>query len=337
MSQLTGLVAGDAVGLNSDRRFRIDLSAQEGESCLRRGPRPQVGQRLRCPSHHAYSTGWLRRARVGRGGTVLDIGSGADAVVQHLQALGYDAWGVCPSEEAADSEAPQDEETPRIQYGRLAASLPIQPHTADLVLVRDVALYRPVQADPESLTATANMLAALRPGREMMLIEPAQPGPDHSAHEPLVDAWSDHFSAFPGRLKMETIRIRRPCSDCLAAGRPLNSDSPDSRSPGRPAPAWSGTASPTKPPCGPSSQPAPAPHDSPPDFPPVSPSSIVGGLKSTPSRSARDGSRPNRTRFGDGDAFTGPPAAPPEDRFPPGDRPPVDRTGTRAEEHQATA
>lgn len=151
---------------------------------------------------------WLRRARVGRGGTVLDIGSGADAVVQHLQALGYDAWGVCPSEEAADSEAPQDEETPRIQYGRLAASLPIQPHTADLVLVRDVALYRPVQADPESLTATANMLAALRPGREMMLIEPAQPGPDHSAHEPLVDAWSDHFSAFPGRLKMETIRIR---------------------------------------------------------------------------------------------------------------------------------
>ncbi|QDU39721.1 hypothetical protein Mal4_40680 [Maioricimonas rarisocia] len=144
----------------------------------------------------------LRRARVSRGGTVLDIGSAADRVVEHLLARGFDAFGVCPEESvpAATSD--------RVQIGRLAATLPVPPHKADLVLIRDADLYRPVHADPESLTATANLLAALRPGRELILIEPAQPGPDRAADAPVIDAWNDHFAAFPGRLKIETVRVR---------------------------------------------------------------------------------------------------------------------------------
>lgn len=150
----------------------------------------------------------LRRAGISRGGTVLDVGSRADLVVQYLQNKGYNAWGVSPETEAVSGEQANTGDAPRIQFGHLAASLPVQPHSADLVLVRDVALYRPAQADPESLATTANLLAALRPGRELMLIEPPQSGAKHAADSPLVDAWSEHFAAFPGRLKIETVRIR---------------------------------------------------------------------------------------------------------------------------------
>ncbi|MFG0333309.1 MAG: hypothetical protein ACF8TS_08115 [Maioricimonas sp. JB049] len=154
------------------------------------------------PVSERVLTKLLRRARLSRGGTILDIGSAADRVVEHLLSRGYDAFGVCPEETpaAATSE--------RVQVGRLAAGLPVQPHQADLVLIRDAALYRPVQADPESLTATANLLAALRPGRELILIEPVQPGPHRAADTRVIDAWNDHFAAFPGRLKIESVRVR---------------------------------------------------------------------------------------------------------------------------------
>lgn len=127
----------------------------------------------------------VRQLRLSRGSRILHVGCGRGEVVELLRRSRHQAWGLVdgpPQERAEDSEPPQ------IQPTLLHQSLPFAAQSFDAVLVQQSVDYDGSLATPEACTATANLLAALKPGGTLVYCGEADFG-----------QMKRHLAQFPGK------------------------------------------------------------------------------------------------------------------------------------------
>ena len=132
----------------------------------------------------------IRRYRLRRGARVLDIGSGQGEVVQRLRSSGVCAFGLfdgpaLPRDPSGDRSG---DSAPAIQPAVLHQGVPFLAQSFDCILLRDSHVYRGSLRGPEACTATANVLASLKPGGPLICCGLGD-----------LDAWEAHLSAFPGQ------------------------------------------------------------------------------------------------------------------------------------------
>jgi SAM-dependent methyltransferase len=127
----------------------------------------------------------VRQLRLSRGSRILHVGCGRGEVVELLRRSRHQAWGLVdgpPQERAEDGEPPQ------IQPTLLHQSLPFAAQSFDAVLVQQSIDYDGSLATPEACTATANLLAALKPGGTLLYCGEADFG-----------QMKRHLAQFPGK------------------------------------------------------------------------------------------------------------------------------------------
>lgn len=131
------------------------------------------------------------------GSSILDVGCGSGQLVYFLHQLGFDVTGIDRSEEviAASRElAPSLD----LRYGQFDETAITGLREFDVVLLRDFAGYDDDLFSARSLTATANLLSCLRPGRVLVFL--ARTGAAHletpAAHS--IACFQAHLGAFPG-------------------------------------------------------------------------------------------------------------------------------------------
>lgn len=145
---------------------------------------------------------WLSRAvladlrrmyRLRAKSRVLDVGCGKGRLVARLRDRGLTVFGLYDG--TPDLRADDDSgDIPLMQPAVLHASIPFMAQSFDCVLLRDCEIYQGPLGTPEACTATANLLACLKPGRALLC----------TGELPINDL-RQHLSHFPGEAKLVTL------------------------------------------------------------------------------------------------------------------------------------
>ncbi len=166
--------------------------------------------RLHQPSsEHASPTGLelpirlLKQVLIGHGvrlgGRVLVAGCGHGELVAFLDGIAYSVDAVDDSADGIDdarSRFPQFE----FHYARLDESVPAPKDEFDLILVQDLCVYRDNLLDLRTRSATANLLACLKPGGDLVFVRKRDGRLGCGAgHNP--GCWKRHLACFPGQLE----------------------------------------------------------------------------------------------------------------------------------------
>ncbi len=139
---------------------------------------------------HAARRDIPRLFRLDTSSRVLDIGSPQDQVVLQLRRQGITAFGLfdgSPTNQESD-------DIPALQPAILHAGIPFMAQSFDGILLRHSDIYLGPLRTPEACTATANLLACLKPHRSLIVLD----------RFPL-DALQTHLSAFPGEARLISI------------------------------------------------------------------------------------------------------------------------------------
>ena len=128
-----------------------------------------------------------------RGKTVIDIGCGDGAIVRHLARNGANAFGVEVSDAQlarARSKAPAGNETYYVASGE---HLPFADESADAVLYVNSLHHLPIQAMDKAIDEAARVL---KPGGELIVIEPLAEGSYFEAMRPIEDETEVRAAAY---------------------------------------------------------------------------------------------------------------------------------------------
>ncbi len=124
---------------------------------------------------------------------ILDVGCGQGQLVAQLRQRGLLAFGLFdgppPSQESRDGD-----DIPAIQPASLQNSIPFLAQSFDGVLLRHSDSYQHPLHSPEAFTATANLLACLKPGCSLLV----------TARLPAAEL-QQHLGGFPGELTQLTL------------------------------------------------------------------------------------------------------------------------------------
>ena len=135
------------------------------------------------------------RYRLSSSSKLLDIGGGE--MVTRFRARGITAFGVhdgpAPPRDPYAAQ-PAMIEIPEQQPAMLHQGLPFPAQSFDCVLLRETKTYAGSLTSPEACTATANLLASLKPGGILLWCVPVS-----------RDAFSVHLSCFPGQSQILTV------------------------------------------------------------------------------------------------------------------------------------
>jgi SAM-dependent methyltransferase len=129
--------------------------------------------------------GIVRQLRLSRGSRILHVGCGDGAVVSLLRRSQREAFGLF---DGPPQQRDEQSEPPQIQPTLLHQSLPFAAQTFDAVIVQQSGDYDGSLATPEACTATANLLAALKPGGTLVYCGHADFG-----------RMKQHLAQFPGK------------------------------------------------------------------------------------------------------------------------------------------
>ena len=135
----------------------------------------------------------IRQLRLKRRSRVLDVGCGNGDLVGVLRRSRIDAYGLFDGSPAAESSESTD--VPALQPATLHQSIPFLAQSFDAVVVRATADYDGSLASPEACTATANLLAVLKPGGHFLFCADENDG-----------QMKRHLAQFPGRRKQILLR-----------------------------------------------------------------------------------------------------------------------------------
>ncbi len=137
-----------------------------------------------------------RRYQLQSTSKLLDV-SGAGDVVSGFRARGMTAFGIydgaAPPRDPYATQ-PQLIEIPERQPAVLHQGIPFPAHSFDCVLLRETNTYTGSLSSPEACTATANLLASLKPGGVLLWCVPVP-----------RDLLAAHLSAFPGQPQNLTL------------------------------------------------------------------------------------------------------------------------------------
>ena len=150
-------------------------------------------------------TRMLRQILVGRkvhlGGRVLVVGGGRGDFVAYLGNLGYCVEGVDEDEDAI-LNARQRFPLFDFHHGQLGVSAGMPVEDFDLILVQNVAIYQNSLLDLGARTATANLLAALKPDGDLVFIDKQDRNSEHGdGHQ--SSCWKRHLACFPGDFQLD--------------------------------------------------------------------------------------------------------------------------------------
>lgn len=124
---------------------------------------------------------------------MLVVGSNPAELVSCLRAGGVMAFGLFdgPAPPRDPYLRPADQEVvPEVQPAVLHQSVPFLAQSFDCVLLGESDVYKGSLTCPEACTATANLLACLKPGRSLVCCGPVA-----------TAAYDRHLSVFPGRSR----------------------------------------------------------------------------------------------------------------------------------------
>lgn len=132
------------------------------------------------------------------GGRVLVAGCGHGELVAFLDGIAYSVDAI---DDRMDGIEISRKRFPRFEfhYARLDEAIPAPLDEFDLILVQDLSVYRDNLMELKTRSATANLLACLKPGGELVFIgkQTGQAG-CRSGHQPAC--WNRHLACFPGQL-----------------------------------------------------------------------------------------------------------------------------------------
>ena len=158
------------------------------------------------PTGLELPTRLLRQVLVGHGlhlgGRVLVAGCGHGKLVAFLDAIAYDVDAV---DDSVDGIEDAQRLFPRFQfhYARLDEAIPAPTDEFDLILVQDLCVYRDNLLELKTRSATANLLACLKPGGDLVFVR-EHGGPmacGKGKHD--AECWKRHLACFPGQLEMK--------------------------------------------------------------------------------------------------------------------------------------
>ena len=139
--------------------------------------------------------------KVHLGGRVLVAGCGRGDFVAYLGNLGYCVEGL-DEDENAICNARQRFPLFDFHHGQLGGSAEIPVDDFDLILVQNVAIYQNSLLNFGPRSATANLLAALKPEGALVFIDTqdqnSEQGEGHQAH-----CWKRHLACFPGEFQLD--------------------------------------------------------------------------------------------------------------------------------------
>ncbi|MBI5757704.1 MAG: class I SAM-dependent methyltransferase [Planctomycetales bacterium] len=138
---------------------------------------------------------------LGMGGRLLDVGCGTGELTRFLDLLSVETVGIDASPAMIHAAR---QAAPHIDYfcADPDQSLPVPDHYFEFVLARDLAAHQHNLLSFAAHATTANLLATLRPGGELVLLarEDHDGGPHDDWHLP--NCLSLHLAAFPGACRV---------------------------------------------------------------------------------------------------------------------------------------
>lgn len=147
----------------------------------------------------------LRHLFLGRdvrpGSRVLDVGCGDGSLTRFLDQLSIHAVGVDPS--AADITRAR-RAAPHLEFycSTPEQPLPLPEHRFDLAVVRNSAVWCGNLLDSRALMATANLLATLRPGGELVIVSRLEANWENQPGGHLRSCFARHMGCFSHACKV---------------------------------------------------------------------------------------------------------------------------------------
>lgn len=143
-----------------------------------------------------------RQIRAGK--RVLDFGCENGELTRFLDSQSIHVVG-CDT--CAASIAKARRKAPHLSYFCVDPGdrLPVPDHEFDLVLARGLAAHAGDLCGQESLIATAHLLATLKPGGELVIVQRSEVNPLGQSECHLRSCFARHVGAFPGVVKVSIV------------------------------------------------------------------------------------------------------------------------------------
>ena len=133
------------------------------------------------------------------GSRVLVAGCVGSELVALLDYLSYDVTSLDDSNNA-NSDVRDAFHQIDFRYGRPGESSPAANHEFDMVIVQDLDAYRQNLMDLHCRNTTANLIACLKPGGDLVFVRPQENhGRGCAWHN--ASCWKRHLACFPGELE----------------------------------------------------------------------------------------------------------------------------------------
>lgn len=126
---------------------------------------------------------------------VLIAGSHSGEIAEWMDGLGFDVEAIDDSQERVLARQRCGTRVD-IQFARLDGSVELGEMPFDLILADRLNLHQDNLLGLSARLATAELLAHLKPGGELVIVQE----PDHPGHHS-VACWTRHLACFPGRLE----------------------------------------------------------------------------------------------------------------------------------------